>query len=144
MNANDDFVKKHLYPKYELPSEEEWIKIAGVTNTPEYFPNGIQKSPKEIKKSFKKKKFLFNTKETYTNSLEANAVTFPSRYFKPNKLKIYHTIGNVSEMTKEKGIAKGGSWKDPLKDCTIQNAFEYSGPESWVGFRAVCQWVENK
>jgi sulfatase modifying factor 1 len=40
-------------------------------------------------------------------------VTVPVNSYWPNESGIYNMGGNVEEMVKEKGITKGGSWRDP-------------------------------
>lgn len=55
----------------------------------------------------------------------------------PNSYGLYHMIGNVAEMVQEKGIAKGGSYRDPLAACTIASRSRFVGPAATVGFRCV-------
>jgi len=45
----------------------------------------------------------------------------------------------VSELVKEKGIIKGGSYQDKLKDCSIDKKGKYTGASPTVGFRTVCE-----
>ena len=56
-----------------------------------------------------------------------------------NSYGINNIIGNVTEMVKEKGIAKGGSYRSKLEDCSIDKRVEYVGASPTVGFRAVCE-----
>lgn len=55
----------------------------------------------------------------------------------PNNFGLFNMIGNVAEMTLEKGIAKGGSFQNKLSDFTIKTDFPYSAPQEWLGFRCV-------
>ncbi|WP_460500976.1 formylglycine-generating enzyme family protein [Hymenobacter agri] len=55
----------------------------------------------------------------------------------PNSFGLYHMIGNVAEMVQEQGIAKGGSYRDPLAACTIASRSRFDGPAPNVGFRCV-------
>lgn len=57
----------------------------------------------------------------------------------PNVFGLYHMIGNVAEMVQEKGIAKGGSYRDPLAACTITSHVQFSAPSPTVGFRCVSE-----
>ena len=66
-------------------------------------------------------------------------ITAPAVSYYPNEYGVYNLIGNVAEMTSEKGIAKGGSWNDRSKDVTVEKDFTYDGPASWLGFRCVCE-----
>jgi len=47
-------------------------------------------------------------------------------------------IGNVSEMVLEKGISKGGSWRNILEECRVGKDILYTKSEAWLGFRCVC------
>lgn len=46
------------------------------------------------------------------NSNYGSEITAPVKSFYPNGYGIYTMAGNVEEYVKEKGISKGGSWKD--------------------------------
>jgi hypothetical protein len=41
-------------------------------------------------------------------------------------------------MVNEKGICKGGSWRNRLEECRVGKDMEYSKPTAWLGFRCVC------
>lgn len=56
----------------------------------------------------------------------------------PNAFGLYHMIGNVAEFVLEKGITKGGSYRDPLEACTIASRGKYSGPAPTIGVRCAC------
>lgn len=53
-------------------------------------------------------------------------------------------IGNVAEMVDKKGIAKGGTWADKIKDCGIKNNIPYVNANEWLGFRCVCEYRMKK
>lgn len=59
--------------------------------------------------------------------------------FMPNGFGVYGMIGNVSEMTSTKGIAKGGSHFDSIKDISIKKNISYIGLSSDLGFRCVAE-----
>ena len=61
--------------------------------------------------------------------------------FPPNALQVFEIFGNVAEMIDEKGIAKGGSWKHPKEECTVEKDFTYDIPNNWLGFRCACNKV---
>lgn len=81
----------------------------------------------------------FNVKEThmlgYDDSGDMNVPVFSK---KPNTFGLYNTIGNVAEMTMEKGVSKGGSWMNSIADCEIIDSIKYENPSCWLGFRCVC------
>lgn len=70
--------------------------------------------------------------------------TLPPKKKKPNQINgfgLYAMIGNVSEMIDMPGIAKGGSWAQPVEECRISSRQYYSKPEGWLGFRCVCEVI---
>ncbi len=127
-------------PAYRLPSIQEWEKIAAYKTS----PYGSKYHKEKIARSIEKGEFLFNTKERFSQFQNAqdstSTPTTPVCTFKPNHHQICDLIGNVAEMTDEKGFAKGGSWQQPLSDCEISDNIAYSKPTAWLGFRAVCTW----
>jgi len=60
----------------------------------------------------------------------------------PNQYGAYNMIGNVGEMTAEKGIAKGGHYDLPIEYCKVKEAMSYTAPNRWLGFRCVCQVID--
>jgi formylglycine-generating enzyme required for sulfatase activity len=54
-----------------------------------------------------------------------------------NDHHIFNLLGNVAEMVQERGLAKGGSYRDPLSACTTTAQSRYTSPEPFVGFRCV-------
>ncbi|MFC5271107.1 formylglycine-generating enzyme family protein [Adhaeribacter terreus] len=59
--------------------------------------------------------------------------------YPPNDFGIYNMIGNVAEMVAEEGIAKGGSWLEPLTNSKITDRKLYDKPAADIGFRCVCE-----
>ena len=58
----------------------------------------------------------------------------PVKSLPPNEFGVYGLLGNVAEMTAQKGIAYGGSYKT---NSAIIQQIPYQQPESWLGFRCV-------
>ncbi|MBO2012810.1 formylglycine-generating enzyme family protein [Hymenobacter negativus] len=54
-----------------------------------------------------------------------------------NDYHLYNLLGNVAEMIQERGIAKGGSYRDPITACTVTSRSQYTGPAPTVGFRCI-------
>jgi len=52
---------------------------------------------------------------------------------------LYDLMGNVAELTSEKGVAKGGSCKDLASACQPGAINNYEGPQWWLGFRVVAE-----
>jgi formylglycine-generating enzyme required for sulfatase activity len=52
-----------------------------------------------------------------------------------NDFGLYQMLGNVAELVQEKGITKGGSYRDALTNCRIKARGTYMGPTPAIGFR---------
>lgn len=48
-------------------------------------------------------------------------------------------IGNVAEFIEEKGIVKGGSFRDELFNAKITDRRNYSTASDDIGFRCICE-----
>jgi sulfatase modifying factor 1 len=70
-------------------------------------------------------------------------VLAPSKSYWPNQFKVYNMNGNAAEMIAERGIAMGGSWKDPGYDVRVESERTYTVPSPTVGFRFVVTPVDN-
>jgi formylglycine-generating enzyme required for sulfatase activity len=60
-------------------------------------------------------------------------------YFFADANGLFDIMGNVAEMTSEKGIAKGGSCKDKASACQPGAVNQYEEPQWWLGFRVVAE-----
>jgi formylglycine-generating enzyme required for sulfatase activity len=67
----------------------------------------------------------------------------PVQAYFPNDIGLYDVVGNVAEMTVEKGKACGGSWNHPPEESTIRSINEYAGPDSRIGFRPFMEVIEE-
>jgi formylglycine-generating enzyme required for sulfatase activity len=136
----NDSVPIHFY--YRLPTRDEWESAA----TP-----GLDSSTRIFRKYNSKEIFSFNTRER-VDSLRRKCdghtlfrsdqmvVSVKSLYV--FKSGTYNMIGNVAEMIADKGIAKGGSFQQPLDSCKIELEQHYDKPENWLGFRCVAVWIK--
>lgn len=73
--------------------------------------------------------------------LQEEAFTKPL-YIQDYEWFIYNP-GNISEMLLEKGNAIGLSWKDDINTENLLKISTYSKPQDWLGFRCVCEILEN-
>ena len=133
--------RKRTYTQviFRLPTEQEWRMAAGSGDakaiTP--FPNN-------------------QIKTSETGCYLGNIQDSPGRYFddggfhmvkvqsyNPNKLGLYNTFGNVSEMTATKNVAMGGSWYNLFDECTFDKKQDCSKPDPGIGFRIVMEIIEQ-
>ncbi len=164
----DSNSKEYTIFNFRLPTESEWIKFASFgidTNSyPQIFKDSLltlkinpanlqflkslgSSATKEFLDKFNKdikKDYVINCLRTNNTMLNLN-VPFYIWSNPSNQFGIYNMLGNISEMTLEKGIAKGGSFKDPFKVCNTNKRFFYSQPQSNVGFRCMCElkWLNK-
>lgn len=67
----------------------------------------------------------------------------PVETYFPNDIGLYDVVGNVAEMTNEKGKACGGSWNHPPEESTIKSVNLYEGPDAAIGFRVFMEIIEQ-
>lgn len=84
----------------------------------------------------------FNVKRELPYFLQLNTPYYTYAFHK-NDFGIYNMIGNVAEMIEEKGIVKGGSFRDDLAHSKITERRKYNSPTDDIGFRCLCE-VEQK
>lgn len=117
--------------QYRLPTKDEWEKVARIDIS--------EKTKSKIARSGS-----LNHNLKYEKSIDGFAYTAPVMSYFPNKIGVFNIIGNVAEMIDEKGIAKGGSWNNTEDEVTIVKNYYYNNPESWIGFRCICEKVNDK
>jgi sulfatase modifying factor 1 len=130
---------------FRLPTEEEWIIAAHGGNANTIYPW------KENALRNKKGQYLFNYKQELRDTMwiegkyvENTDVTAPVKSYWKNNYGIYNMGGNVAEMIAEKGITKGGSWREDAEFMKIKNKnFNGGKAESNIGFRYFMEIVEK-
>ncbi len=126
---------------YRLPTKKEWELAASGNLDVEKYPYGYEST------EFKSHGKMYNTFNCLYLRIDSTAnlrsSVFPVLSSEPNKYGLYNMIGNVSEMVAEKGISKGGHFNLFIEDCKIKNDRIYNYPECWLGFRCVCEIVDN-
>jgi len=127
---------------YRLPTQTEWELVAnGGYNA---------KQQRLLEKNYKKKNYrgtlrtcnmLYDEKEIEG----VDAFVAPTKTYLPNKFGVYNIYGNVAEMVADIGVAMGGSFRDQYEEVVPSNkVITYEGPQSWLGFRCVCEIMEMK
>lgn len=76
------------------------------------------------------------------NTADGFLLMSPVQSYFPNDIGLYDVVGNVAEMTAEKGKACGGSWNHPPEESTIKSINPYSQANSEVGFRVFMEVLE--
>ena len=152
--------KKFKKVLFRLPSKEEWEKTAHgglkenvypwkedyLLNTEcKYLCNFRRFGDEGVTYDTLTKKFIATNQDKMgmTGLLNDHSeLTAPVESYYPNGFGIFNMSGNVSEMIKEKGIAKGGSWISPGYDVRIQSNEFYTKSCTHIGFRVFMEVIE--
>ena len=136
--------KKTIFPKkfeYRLPTREEWEKVARAGYSLKTLKKLETKYKDQIRHNLKRGE---GDNMGVAGSLNDNAdITAPVVSYWANKYGLYNLIGNVAEMTSDKGVAKGGSWMHKESEVDVEEEFKYSESEEWLGFRCVFEVTEG-
>lgn len=135
--------RQNPYPNkkyhYRLPTIEEWESAANKFNNINAIPYGYNSVKGDISlicDTVLGRGLKINRIDNYTTNSK-------NRIENKHLYDLYNMIGNVSEITATKGIAKGGNFLLPLDSCTAKSYQTYTKPEVWLGFRCVCEIVKE-
>lgn len=121
-----NWLRKQTGASYRLPTEEEWEIAARAGSQDKYWWGNVF-APGEA-----------NT--GWSGTPWSNISTAPVSAFKPNRLGLYDTVGNVWQWTSSpRGIAKGGAWNFS-PDMAAADKQLFLSPFSaanYLGFRVV-------
>ena len=127
--------KDELTLVYRLPTAEEWEWAAlGELDSLE-FPMGYAEEQLDM--------LRFKENPLKDGNFAHEGIPFVEHVYKnspPNSLGLYGMMGNVAEMTEEKGIAKGGAFIHSKFRARASDIFQYKEPSHWLGFRCICEW----
>ena len=127
--------KKQLNIEYRLPHKNEWEMISD--NGMDVFSNGGKNKKGEV--LFNHRWMTDSVSEKYFKEHNHYPdVTAPIYAFGQNRFGLFCTFGNVAEMVAEKGISKGGSWRNTIEECRAGKDIPYNEPTAWLGFRSIC------
>lgn len=123
--------------EYRLPTKTEWEKLAETSAG--FINNGGRNEKGQYRLN------CISTDAAIKSPTNDNAdVTAPVRSYYKNLFGIYNMTGNVAEMVSEKGICKGGGWRNNIEECRIGLDKEYTKPTAWLGFRCICVIKKSK
>ena len=137
LSVKKDFVHQNF--EYRLQTKTEWEKLAEPSSS---FLNNEGKNEKGL--------YQLNCvhpdlpSDVKQGPHKYADVTAPVYSYWKNSLGLFNMIGNVAEMVNEKGICKGGGWRNALEDCRVGKDNGYTKPTAWLGFRCICVVKKNK
>jgi formylglycine-generating enzyme required for sulfatase activity len=105
--------------------------------------NFTRLSAEHIHLNFEKKAYEIKVDKNTSTMATGVDVLATSKSYWPNIFKVYNLNGNAAEMIAQKGIAVGGSWRDPGYDVRVESERTYDGPNPLTGFRVVITSVDN-
>jgi len=118
---------------YRLPTREEWMHAAAAGLDTVKFPLGYE----EPRDRYGVYKYELRQPAEASRPVKEH-LPVPVRTGRPNRFGFYGLIGNVAEMTSEEGTACGGSFRHYPDQSRVSQTQEYSGAQTWLGFRCVC------
>ena len=116
--------KKNLNIEYRLPKKEEWEMCS--------FPigNNFNQQGRNEKPTLN---YLGNDSDTLGKAsimIDNADVAASVKSYSKNLFGLYNCFGNVAEMISEKGISKGGSWRNTLEECRPGKDIAYDKPKA--------------
>jgi formylglycine-generating enzyme required for sulfatase activity len=146
-NYNRNSRRKFEKVYFKLLTRDEWTFAANKGDSSKVYPWGsgfIQNNRKqdlcnyrhvEYRYDSATKRFQEIAETSSQESAERNKITVSVASYFPNSFGLYNMSGNVAEMIAERGIAKGGSYRDPAYRVRISSEEEFSAPQADIGFR---------
>jgi len=122
---------------FRLPTPEEWKEFALLGLTESERRQGFKDSLYRVCANFNYKSVACCDE----NQGKLNGYGL----YPPVKTGAYDIFGNVSEMTSEKGIAKGGNFTLYANQSHVDSIQFYTKPAIWLGFRCIAEkWDISK
>lgn len=127
---------KTKFNDFRLPTREEFVRASrGDKHNQEYAWQGNSVWNKDS--SILCNHIHLTKSKVAGNLKESTDIIAPAKSYWPNQFGIYNLNGNVAEMTSEKGVATGGSWKNIATDVMNESVMNYQNPNPTLGFRLV-------
>ncbi len=129
--------KKEFPAEYSLPTKAEWELVSMNSSTMLRNKGRDEKGRALLNCAREKNDTLLIDKRPVNGKYPD--VTTPVYSYWPNQFGLFNSLGNVAEMVMEKGICKGGGWRNNLEDCRVGKDHSYTKTEAWLGFRCICK-----
>jgi len=127
--------KRAAFPKdfkFRLPTQKEWARMRFMYQEKGMLKR-IDKTAKNNMKVFKFKKNI-----ALNNNLKIEHIY----NVQEPKSGMYNVFNSVAEMTSEKGVAMGGSWRLGNDEKKYDRTYNYAVATSWLGFRCIFEIIE--
>ena len=137
--------KVKYYPGYRLPTPTEWKQLLNYADSVDksYFEKCNSKYCKECRSGFPK--FNSDVQPCVNDSFNVlPAKSGSAGCYSKKGDPVVNLRGNVGEWSSETDVAFGGSWNDQRERILLTDTFQIANPNSWTGFRNVCEWKEWK
>jgi formylglycine-generating enzyme required for sulfatase activity len=151
------------YVKYRLPTKAEWEYSAAAGLPYETYPLGYENlTDKKNRPVSNTLEYYIYFKKRFTDSKDTIFTCTPTNPVyasKCNKYGLYHVLGNVSELTADslvKGLnfssgiysidreeTSNGSYTIKAQTYNYKIDKKYIRPEPWIGFRCICEVLQN-
>lgn len=142
---NADSKRKFKKVLFRLPTQKEWTTAAQAGDSSAIYPwqgKELRNNKGQIRCNFKME--LKDTLDVDGKRVDKVDITAPVDSYWGNNFGLYNMSGNVSEMVNEKGITKGGSWRDQASYLKIDMNYNYDGKaQTFVGFRYFAEILEK-
>lgn len=150
-NVNEQMVEVKLYPPGKEFGKDFVLKKVSVGDPDVLYPwfrvYNYRNSPRNQKNcylgNFKTPDNEKPCMPERMTSADGWMMMGPVETYFPNDIGLYDVVGNVAEMTSEKGKACGGSWNHPPEESTIKSVNLYEGPDAAIGFRVFMEIIEQ-
>lgn len=135
----------NFYPKFRLPSIDEWRKAVAFSETLSERNSATVCSAESCGKCRESNPVVHSEMPVCMVDTSGHAPTRPIfEECVPQAKAIPNLRGNVREWSLTENIAMGGGWADSLKAILEQDTFHTEISSPTTGFRLVSEWVELK
>lgn len=156
VHYNGDARRKFKKVVFRLPTEREWVEAANGGDRNKLYPwnhfylrdgkgaylcNFLRLGDQAIYYDSSAK--AYKIAEDFIGEHNRGMLLASVNAFRPSPAGFYNLSGNAAEMVAEKGLAKGGSYRDPGYDVRISSRKYYSSPSTEIGFRVLMEVVEK-